>query len=399
MSASIQNKSTIASIASDFESEYAGKRICLIGGKLQGVEAAYLAKKAGLAVILIDKNPSALAQSLADEFHCFDITKDKSRFISISAESDFMIPVNENEETIAFLKSVSNENEIKCPLLFDFGAYEISCDKSKSKNYFKKIGVPTPADKPNMPPYFVKPPSESGSVGARIIHSDDELNSVPENYLIEEYLEGPVISLEVIGNGSNYSVVKETHIHIDDVWDCFMVTPLPDDETYRKIALDLAKGLNLKGIMDVEAISSQKGWKVLEIDARFPSQTPICVYFSSGVNLLLLLIEAFTVSDSEFKEKSLLNSTNPKYKDAYCIFEHFQKEGGKLISGGEHLISAGSNFHPFEADSASESGIEIFECTGNDGYQAYTVISYAKTEAETKKKREKAISLILDKNE
>lgn len=378
-------------ITSDFqESKYAGKRICLIGGKLQGVEAAYLAKKAGLSVILIDKNPSALAQSLCDEFHCFDITKDQSRFISISEGSDFMIPVNENEETVAFLESVSDE--IKCPLLFDFGAYRISSDKSKSKEYFKKINIPTPADKPGEPPYFVKPPSESGSIGARIIHSDEELKSVPANYLIEEYLEGPVISLEVIGNGKDYTVVKETGIHIDDVWDCFMVTPLPYDEIYRKIAFDLAKGLTLKGIMDVEAISSQKGWKVLEIDARFPSQTPICVYFSSGVNLLLLLIEAF--SNHDFKEKSLPDSTNSKYTDAYCIFEHFQKKDGKLISGGEHLISAGTDFHPFAANQTG-SGIEIFECADDNGYRAYTVITYAKTEAETKEKRERAMSLIL----
>ncbi len=385
MPASTQHESPIAS---DFpESKYAGKYICLIGGKLQGVEAAYLAKKAGLSVLLIDKNPSALAQTLCDEFHCFDITKDPSRFISISENADFMIPVNENEETIAFLKAVSNE--IKCPLLFDFGAYRISSDKSRSKEYFKKIDIPTPADKPAEPPYFVKPPSESGSIGARIIHSDEELKSVPVNYLVEEYLEGPVISLEVIGDGKHYTVVKETYIHIDDVWDCFMVTPLPYDEIYRKIARDLAKGLTLKGIMDVEAISSSKGWKVLEIDARFPSQTPICVYFSSGVNLLLLLMEAF--SNPGFKEKGLPSSTNSKYKDAYCIFEHFQKKDGELISGGEHLISAGSDFHLF----AAEKGIEIFECTGKSGYRAYTVITYAKTEAETKEKRERAISLIL----
>ncbi|MDL2261404.1 3-methylornithine--L-lysine ligase PylC [Methanimicrococcus sp. OttesenSCG-928-J09] len=386
-------------ILSDFESKYTGKSICLIGGKLQGVEAAYLAKKARLTVILIDKNPTALAQSLCDEFYCFDITKDKSRFISISEKSDFMIPVNENEETIAFLESVSNE--IKCPLLFDFNAYRISSDKSKSKDYFKKIGVPTPADKPNEPPYFVKPPSESGSVGARIIHSDEELKSVPAHFLIEEYLEGPVISLEVIGNGNgDLTVVKETYIHIDDVWDCYQVTPLPTDETYRKIAFELADGLNLKGIMDVEAISSQKGWKVLEIDARFPSQTPICVYFSSGVNLLLLLIEAFTNPD--FKEKGLSVSTNPEYEKSYCIFEHFQKENGKLISGGEHLISAGSSFRPFtqsNQEPIKEPGIEIFECAGENNYRAYTVITYAKTESETIKKREKAISLILEKSE
>jgi len=381
-----------SSIVSDFpESVYAGKRICLIGGKLQGVEAAYLAKKAGLYVILIDKVPTALAQSLCDEFHCFDITKDKSRFISLSEESDYMIPVNENEETIAFLRSV--QNKIKCPLLFDFGAYEISCDKSKSKAYFRKINVPTPADRPAEPPYFVKPPGESGSVGARIIETDRELASVPAGYLIEEYVTGPVISLEVVGSGKDYIVIKETYIHIDNVYDCFMVTPLPYDETYRKIAYDLAKGLQIKGIMDVEAIASSKGWKVLEIDARFPSQTPICVYFSSGVNLLLLLIEAFSNTEA-YVQTGLIRSLNLKYADSYCIFEHFQKRDGKLISGGEHLISAGNDFHPFAVDKA-ESGIEIFECLGSDSGPSYTVISYGKTKSEAEDKRKKAMALLL----
>jgi len=379
-------------IVSDFsESVYAGKRICLIGGKLQGVEAAYLAKKAGLYVILIDKVPTALAQSLCDEFHCFDITKDKSRFIGLSAESDYMIPVNENEETIAFLKSV--QNEIKCPLLFDFGAYEISCDKSKSKEYFRKINVPTPADRPSKPPYFVKPPGESGSVGARIIETDQDLATVPAGYLIEEYVTGPVISLEVIGNGKDYIVVKETYIHIDDVYDCFMVTPLPYDEIYRKIAYDLAAGLRLKGIMDVEAIAGPGKWKVLEIDARFPSQTPICVYFSTGVNLLLLLIESFSNTEA-FVLEGLIHSTNLKYADSHCIFEHFQKRSGQLISGGEHLISAGNDFHPFAVGKA-EQGIEIFECLGSNSGPAYTVISYGKTKDEAEDKRKKAMALLL----
>lgn len=378
-------------IACDFpDSPYAGKRICLIGGKLQGVEAAYLAKKAGLFVVLIDKNPKALAQSLCDAFYCFDITQDKARFLSVSAASDYMLPVNENEDTIRFLQSVADE--IQCPLLFDFKAYEISSDKTKSKSYFKKMNVPTPADKPAQPPYFIKPPSESGSIGARIIRSEEELAGVPETYLVEEYLEGPVISLEVVGNGSAYWVVKETHIHIDDVWDCFCVTPLPFDAAYRAIAETLAKGLSLKGIMDVEAVFSAKGCNVLEIDARFPSQTPICVYFSSGVNLLLLLIDAFSCAD--FSENGLLRSTNPKYVDSCCIFEHFEKRGDRLISGGEHLISAGSDFHLL-ADSVSENGMEIFECTGSGSYCAYTVITYAETETQTTEKRDQAKALIL----
>ncbi|MCL2141763.1 MAG: 3-methylornithine--L-lysine ligase PylC [Methanimicrococcus sp.] len=378
------------SIDSDFPNDYAGKRICLIGGKLQGSEAAYLAKKAGMHVILIDKNSNALVKNICDDFHCFDVTKEKDRFITLSKKVDYMIPTNENEETIAFLESV--QKEIQCTLLFDFDAYRVSCNKTISKNYFRKINVPTPDDHPIEPPYFVKPPSESGSIGAQIIETDAELKTVPSDYLIEEYLTGPVVSLEIVGNGREYAVVKETHIHIDDVYDCFKVTPLQYDESYRDIAYRLAKGLSLKGLMDVEAVASQKGWKVLEIDARFPSQTPICVYFSCGVNLLLLLVESFHPAFEP--TASLHKVTNPKYIDSYCIFEHFLLKDDRLISGGEHLISAGSNFYPIQTN--LESGIEIFECTGDDNYCAYTVISYAKTQQEAEYKKKTAESIILN---
>ena len=40
------------------------KTICLVGGKLQGFEAAYLSKKAGMKVVLVDKDPQALDPEL-----------------------------------------------------------------------------------------------------------------------------------------------------------------------------------------------------------------------------------------------------------------------------------------------------------------------------------------------
>ena len=36
--------------------------------------------------------------------------------------------------------------------------------------------------------------------------------------LVEEYVEGEVVSLEVIGDGNNFAVVKETLIHIDETY-------------------------------------------------------------------------------------------------------------------------------------------------------------------------------------
>jgi pyrrolysine biosynthesis protein PylC len=79
------------------------KQICLIGGKLQGFETAYHARKAGMGVVLVDRNKDAFIKHLVDTFHCFDIAEEPERLIEISKTVDAMIPVNENFDTIDFL--------------------------------------------------------------------------------------------------------------------------------------------------------------------------------------------------------------------------------------------------------------------------------------------------------
>jgi pyrrolysine biosynthesis protein PylC len=354
------------------------KTICLVGGKLQGFEAAYLSRKAGMKVIVIDKNPHALIRNYADEFHCFDIIKEPEKLFELTKKADALLPVNENLECIEFLNYV--KDEFSCPVLFDFEAYWISRDKKKSKEYFASIGVPTPQDKPAEPPYFVKPPCESSSVGARIIYEEEELKDLEPDMLLEEYVEGEVISLEVIGDGTRFSVVKETLVHIDETYDCHMVTPLPFDSDFRKISYALAANLSLKGIMDVEAISGPKGLKVIEIDARFPSQTPTAVYYSSGVNLIELLFRAFGEGVEEIKSL-------PENK--YCIYEHLMLgESGVFVPVGEQVLSMGTDYGKYY----EEPGIEIFLCKGER--PVFTLVFWGKDMEEADERKRKGLSIL-----
>jgi len=357
------------------------KTICLVGGKLQGFEAAYLSKKVGMKVVLVDKDPQALIRNYADEFHCFDVIKEPKKLLELSRSIDALLPVNENLDCIEFLSSI--KEKLSCPVLFDFEAYWISRDKKSSKNYFKSIGVPTPQDNPSEPPYFVKPPCESSSVGARIIYDNEELETLEPGMLIEEYVEGEVISLEVIGDGNHFAVVKETLIHIDETYDCHMVTPLPANPSFRQISHALAANFSLKGIMDVEAISGPKGLKVIEIDARFPSQTPTVVYYSSGINLIELLFRAFTDSIEEIKAL-------PENK--YCIYEHLMLgENGLLVPVGEQVLSMGSDYGKFY----EEPGIEILLCKGEN--PVFTLVFWGKNKEEAEAKKCKGLSVLKDR--
>lgn len=357
------------------------KTICLIGGKLQGFEAAYLSKKAGMKVVVVDKNPQALIRNYADEFHCFDIIRESEKLLELSKSVDAILPVNENLECIEFLSSI--KKKFSCPVLFDFEAYWISRDKKKSKEYFESIGVPTPQDNPSEPPYFVKPPCESSSVGARIVYDREELENLEPGMLIEEYVEGEVVSLEVVGDGKHFAVVKETLVHINETYDCHMVTPLPLDPSFREIAYSLAANLPLKGIMDVEAISGPRGLKVIEIDARFPSQTPTVVYHSSGVNLIELLFRAFEDCIEEIK-------TLPE--DRYCIYEHLMlAENGALIPVGEQVLSMGNDYGKYY----EEPGIEIFLCKGED--PVFTLVFWGRDREEAGAKKRKGLLILKDR--
>jgi pyrrolysine biosynthesis protein PylC len=357
------------------------KTICLIGGKLQGFEAAYLSKKAGMKVLVIDKNPQALIRNYADEFQCFDVIIEPEKLLEISKSVDAILPVNENLECIEFLSTI--KEKFSCPVLFDFEAYWISRDKKKSKEYFASIGVPTPQDRPSEPPFFVKPPCESSSVGARIIYDREELEKLEPGMLIEEYVEGKVVSLEVIGDGTHFAVVKETLVHIDETYDCHMVTPLPFDPSFREVSHSLAANLSLKGIMDVEAISGPNGLKVIEIDARFPSQTPTVVYYSSGVNLIELLLRAFTEGVEEIK-------TLPE--DRYCIYEHLMlAEYGKLLPVGEQVLSLGNDYGKYH----EEPGIEIFLCKGED--PVFTLVFWGRDREEVEARKIKGLSILRDR--
>ncbi|WP_445474156.1 3-methylornithine--L-lysine ligase PylC [Methanococcoides methylutens] len=351
--------------------------ICLIGGKLQGFEVNYLARKAGMNVVLIDRNKKPLVRNIVDEFFCFDIVQEPERFIAISKDVDAIIPVNENLETLNFIRDISNK--LDCPVLFDFDAYHISMDKKRSKEYFASIGIPTPDDRPSQPPYFVKPPCESSSIGTKIIYDESELEGIDPSMMIEEYLEGDVVSLEIIGDGEHFAVVKETKVHIDETYDCHMITPIDHDPEFRQISYQLAANLNLKGIMDVEAIASDRGLKVLEIDARFPSQTPTAVYHSSGINLVELLMQAFTEGVNEIEKAP---------EKGYCIFEHLLLKEGELVPVGEHVLSMGDSYDLFH----EENGLEIFRTDGKE--TVFTLISKGINEDDAQAIRSRAIAYI-----
>lgn len=318
-------------------------RVAIIGGKLQGVEATYLAKKAGWEVVLFDRREQAQAARLADSFHCMDILKDSNELISCLEGIDLILPAIEDQDVLSELEKVSKTTLI--PFIFDSSAYSVSSSKQISNQMFLELDIPAPRPWPNCHfPILLKPSNRSGSEGVQVIQTKKELDQIlsgnsHEDWIIEEYLEGPSYSIEVVGFAGKYQVFQITELEMNGQYDCKRVlAPAKLDYSLMKqfedLALKLASQLSLNGIMDVETILHNGKLKVLEIDARLPSQTPTAVYYSSGFNM----VECLGYS---FQQGSLYTRIpkRPKIKDTYVIYEHFLVTPEKIEATGEHILT------------------------------------------------------------
>ncbi len=319
-------------------------RVAVIGGNLQGVEAAYLAKKAGWEVIVFDRKPAVPATGLCDQFIQLDICRaqDIERLLK---GIDLIFPALENETALRFLNDFAHTGGF--PLAFDYSAYQTSSSKIKSDRLFDQSGVPAPRPWPACDfPVVAKPSAGSGSLGVKVFDNESDLkkhlSSVEHPWIVQEYVQGPSYSIEIIGEPGKYTALQVTDLDMDAGYDCKRVqapTDLTDTlkSEFENISIQIANALPLKGLMDVEVIHYENSLKVLEIDARFPSQTPTAVHWSTGVNMFAMLADLFLDKDD--------GRQNEPVEEKGVIYEHINVSPHLIEVSGEHIMSGTDSLH------------------------------------------------------
>ncbi len=338
--------------------------IVICGGGLQGFELCFLAKKAGFNICLIDKNPDCPAVKLADTFLNFDLLELEkheniqaqevnfaiNNIIEHFLKADIIIPATENASALQALVLFCEKNQLI--LAFDEKAYQISSSKLLSRDLFLRSNTPIPSPFVNNSsleyPLLAKPSDGSGSKGVQLFYNYNEfLHVFPKgvetsNWIFELFCDGPSYSVEICGKNGEYKTFALTGLGMDKDYDCncvFFPSKLSDEdeEKIKNEAINLAKKLNLTGLMDLEVILTKDGYKVLEIDARFPSQTPIAVYFGTGINLLEQLIACFIdyIPKSQGHEPQDVYFAHAYFEndDVYFPGEHIMAEHGQLECG------------------------------------------------------------------
>lgn len=343
------------------------------GARLQGCEAIYLAKEAGYYVIAVDIDPDAPGGYLADEFYEADIN-DREKMSGILSRADMVLPAVEDIRALEAL--VSYGREFKIPVLFDMDAYRISSSKERSNRLFEEIGLPVPGKYPDCGfPVIIKPDNKSGSENVYKAYSEEEvqdhiLDHPGDDLILQEFLEGPSYSLEVIGNGSDFYFPQITQVIADDDYDCCCIAaPAEVSEDIRKqmysIAAKLAAKLKIRGIFDIEVIDHNGTLKVLEIDARLPSQTPISVYRSKKINMVKLMAELFCGKKPEIPktERSLC-----------CLYQQICVEDGCISVMGEHIMAGAGHLKIIKDFYGADEVITDYE-EGAASFRAIVIIS------------------------
>ncbi|MBL6995231.1 3-methylornithine--L-lysine ligase PylC [Desulfobacula sp.] len=349
--------------------------IAIIGGGLQGVEVAYLSKKAGFKTMVFDKTPDPPAKGLADDFVHVDICQidQASAFLE---KADLVLPALESDKALAALNLWQKNSTI--PICFDFNAYKVSSSKQRSNKLFSRLGIPKPMDWPQCGfPVVVKPSFGSGSLGVRIISSKDEWEksfntrhpkdpSAKEPWVVEEFIKGPSYSLEIIGSRGRYETLQVTELFMDEKYDCKQVIAPVEIKAelirnFEKSAVTIARDMKLDGIMDFEVILHKGEMKMLEIDARFPSQTPMAVYASTGVNMVEILadsalnqpLDSFFLSQKpepapDHISKPIskpISKHIPKHTPKHVIVEHILVSPKGICIKGENIMKSCGPLH------------------------------------------------------
>ncbi|MDR2486795.1 MAG: ATP-grasp domain-containing protein [Clostridiales Family XIII bacterium] len=387
------------------------KRVAILGGRLQGTEAVFLAKLAGCHCILIEKERNTPASGIADAVLLCDVQHPSAELLALLDSADLVLPATENQGALSALSALAKERNL--PLAFSEQAYAVSSSKQKSDRLFRQLGIPCPryADEVARDArdsgawaqdgYILKPSGGSGSDGIVRVDDPAALNQIlagadglqagagrpnrsagalaaepgegeahgAADWIAQEYLPGRAFSVEVIGCPGHYRCYPLTEIHVDGGMDCCRVTvPLalgsdPAVQALYSDTLRLAEATGLYGIMDVEAIWHEGLMKVLEIDARFPSQTPAAVYASVGINYIeeLLSLVGGTWGDSPSGEKPDSEATFATYENIVATVQP-DEAMPRVQSLGEHALAGagplslhreeGTGEHAFGADYA-----------------------------------------------
>jgi biotin carboxylase len=291
------------------------KKLLIIGASILQLPAIKLAKELGYYVGVIDYNPNAMGVPYADEF--FNVSTIDIDGVVKTAES-FRPDGIMTLATDMPMRSIAAACEKLGLCGISFETAVKSTDKGEMIRAFEKSGVEHPwyyilsnpdeldgvIEKITFP-CISKPTDNSGSRGVMLIHNEKELreavsysseNGRSGGVIVEEYMSGPEVSVEIITLDGQPHVLQVTDKlttgapHFVEMGHS-QPSRLPacDVDKIKDLACRAVKSVGIQnGPAHVEIILTANGPKMVELGARMGGDciTTHLVPLSTGVNMI-----------------------------------------------------------------------------------------------------------------
>jgi len=289
------------------------KRLLVIGASVLQVPAIRRAKEMGLYVAVADFNPNAVGIPLADEYYNVSTIDEEGVY---QAAKDFGADGIMTLATDMPMRALA----YACGKLGLVGlAYDSSVkatDKGEMIKTFEAAGVEhpwyqiipdgaKPAPGSYAFPLITKPTDNSGSRGVMLVHNEEELaaalsysseNGRRGDVIMEEYMQGPEVSVEVMVTGGVPHVLQITDKlttgapHFVEMGHS-QPSRLPEEAqaAIRDLASRAALSVGVEnGPAHVEIILTKDGPKMVELGARMGGDciTTHLVPLSTGIDMV-----------------------------------------------------------------------------------------------------------------
>lgn len=322
------------------------KRLFIVGASILQLPAIKRAKELGYYVGVADYDPSAVGIPFADKYYNVSTIDEEG---ICQAATDFGADGIMTLATDMPMRSVAYTCERLGLVGISYDTAIKATDKGAMIRAFKEAGVDhpwyyvvsSPMDVMDIIPQvtypcIAKPTDNSGSRGVTLAHTPEELitavaysaeNGRGGNVIIEEYMEGPEVSVEIIAHHGVPSVLQITDKmttgapHFVEIGH---TQPSRLSEEVQQRIRDLAcRAVTAVGITDgpahVEMIVTKEGPKMVELGARMGGGciTTHLVPLSTGIDMIKATIDiAFGLAPDikpQFKMGSAIRFFQPPY--------------------------------------------------------------------------------------
>lgn len=289
------------------------KKLLVLGASEFQIPLLQQAKKMGIHTCVVDINPNANAIKYADEYRECSL-KDSLGAIKIAKE------YNPDGVTVGMCDIAVRTCAMICKNLglpgLSVDVAEKATDKYRMIEVFRNHGVPHPEyryfakgeysrEKMNLPfPIIVKPVDMAGSRGINLVKTEGELSAAIEDstnvgdkgdIIIEEYMIGPEVSVEIFLEGSEPHIMQITD-KLTSGAPHFMELGHSQpsslaESTKREIAQVACQAVKALGLYNcvahAEIIVTKNGPKMVEIGARMGGDgiQQQLIQLSTGINL------------------------------------------------------------------------------------------------------------------